>query len=47
MRKKFKEICSTKSMLGIRLRMFLGLPDPEPLVQGTDPAPDLSIIMQK
>jgi hypothetical protein len=36
-------------MLGIRIRnwirirrvrMFLGLPDPDPLVGGTDPAPD-------
>jgi hypothetical protein len=26
--------------LGIRIRMFLGLLDPNPLVRGTDPAPD-------
>ena len=30
-----------------RIRMFLGLPDPDPFVQGTDPAPDSSIIKQK
>jgi hypothetical protein len=33
-------------VLGIRIRnrirMFLGLPDPEPLVRGTDPDPDLA-----
>jgi hypothetical protein len=27
--------------------MFLGLPDPDPLVRGMDPDPDPSIIMQK
>jgi hypothetical protein len=27
--------------------MFLGLPDPDLLVQGPDPAPDPSIIKQK
>jgi hypothetical protein len=27
--------------------MILGLPDPDPLVRGTDPAPDSSIIKQK
>ncbi len=26
--------------------MFLGLPDPDPLVRGMDPDPDPSIIMQ-
>jgi hypothetical protein len=31
----------------LRIRMFLGLPDPDPLVRGTDPAPDPSIIKQK
>jgi len=34
----------------IRIHMFLGLPDPEPLVRGIDPDPDPeqdSIIMQK
>jgi hypothetical protein len=30
-----------KAVLGIRIRRFLGLPDPDPLVRGTDPAPDL------
>jgi hypothetical protein len=34
-----------------RIHMFLGLPDPDPLVRGMepdpDPAPDLSIIKQK
>jgi hypothetical protein len=27
----------------IRIRMFLGLLDPDPLVRGTDPGPDPSI----
>jgi hypothetical protein len=27
-------------VLGIRIRMFFGLPDPDPLVRGTDPNPD-------
>jgi hypothetical protein len=27
--------------------MFLGLPDPDPLVRGTDPTPDPSIVKQK
>ncbi len=26
-----------KSVLGIRIHMFLGLPDPDPLVRGMDP----------
>jgi hypothetical protein len=30
-----------------RINMFLGLPDPDPLVRGMDPDPDPSIIMQK
>jgi hypothetical protein len=32
-------------VLGIRIRMFLGLPDPDPLVRGADPdpAPDPSL----
>jgi hypothetical protein len=32
-----------------RIHMFLGLPDPDPLVRGMDPAPDPdpSIITQK
>ncbi len=29
------------SVLEIRIRMFLGLPDPDPLVRGTDPDPSL------
>jgi hypothetical protein len=33
-------------VLRIRIRMFLGLPDPDPLVRGTDLAPDPSIIKQ-
>jgi hypothetical protein len=37
-----------KAVLGIRIqihriRMFLGLPDPDPLVRGADPAPDPSL----
>jgi hypothetical protein len=35
-----------KSVLRIRIHMFLGLPDPDPLVRGMDPDPDPSIIMQ-
>ncbi len=33
------------SVLGIRIRMFLGLQDPDPdlSVKGTDPAPDTSL----
>jgi hypothetical protein len=38
-----------KSVLGIRsgtgIRMFLGLLDPDPLVRGTDPDPDLSLFL--
>jgi hypothetical protein len=30
-----------------RIHMFLGLPDPDPLVRGMDPDPDPYIIMQK
>ncbi len=41
--KSLKKFLSYKSVLGIRLRMFLGLPDSDPLVQGTDPAQDPSI----
>ncbi len=39
-----------KPVLGIRIHrihMFLGPPDPDPLVRGMDPDPDPSIIMQK
>jgi hypothetical protein len=35
-------------VLGIRIRrilMFLGLPDPDPLVRGTDPAPAPSLFL--
>ena len=28
----------------IRIRMFLGLPDPDPLVSGSDPDPSLFLI---
>jgi hypothetical protein len=28
-------------VVGIRIRMFLGLLDPDPLVRGTDPDPSL------
>ncbi len=37
------------TVLGIRIRKFLGLLDPDPLVRGMDldPAPDPSIIKQK
>ncbi len=28
-----------RSVLGIRIRTFLGLPDPDPLVRGVDPDP--------
>jgi hypothetical protein len=31
----------------IRIHVFFGLPDLDPLVRGMDPDPDLSIIMQK
>jgi hypothetical protein len=34
------------AVLGIRIsriRMFLGLPDPDPLVRGMDPDPDHSL----
>ncbi len=34
------------TVLQIRIRMILGLPAPDPLVRGTDSAPDPSIIMQ-
>jgi hypothetical protein len=29
-----------------RIHMFLGLPDPDPLVSGIDPDPDPSVIKQ-
>ncbi len=31
-------------VLGIRIRIFLGLQDPDPLVRGTDPDPSLLLI---
>jgi hypothetical protein len=31
------------SVLGIRIRMFLDLQDPDPVVRYTDPAPDPSL----
>jgi hypothetical protein len=34
-------------LMRIRIHMFFGLLDPDPLVRGTDPAPDPSIIKQK
>ncbi len=48
----FKQLRTFKSVLRIRIHMFLGLPDPDPLVIGMDPDPaldqnpDPSIIMQ-
>jgi hypothetical protein len=36
-----------QAVLRIRIHMFFGLPDPDPLVRGMDPDPDPSIIMQK
>ncbi len=43
--KMVKKIDEKKTVLRIRIHMFLGLPDPDPLVRGIDPDP--SIIMQK
>jgi hypothetical protein len=43
-----KELQPSKIIIRIRIlriHMFLGLPDPDPLVRGIDPDP--SIIMQK
>ncbi len=34
-------------VLRIRIHMFLGLPDPDPLVRGMDPDPDPSIMQKK
>jgi hypothetical protein len=31
------------SVLGIRIRMFLGPPDPDPIVRGMDQDPDPSL----
>ncbi len=36
-----------KTVFRIRIHVFLGLPDPDPLVRCMDPDPDPSIIMQK
>ncbi len=36
-----------KPLSGIQTHMFLLLLDPDPLVRGTDPDPDSSIIKQK
>jgi hypothetical protein len=50
---KIKIYASRKPMVRIRIRKFLSLQDPDPLVRGTDPAsdpssdPDPSIIKQK
>jgi hypothetical protein len=45
-----RQVLILESVLRIRIHrihMFLGLPDPDPLVRGMDPHPDPSIIMQK
>ena len=41
--KRTEYISSYRAVLGIRIRMFLGLPDLDPIVKGTDPAPDPSL----
>jgi hypothetical protein len=38
---------SDRTSVGDRIRMFLGLPDSDPLVRGTALAPEPSIIKQK
>jgi hypothetical protein len=41
--------CAHLAVLGIRIRrisMFLGLPDPVPLVRGADPDPDPSLFSE-
>ncbi len=35
------EFQQSAAVLGIRIRMFEGLPDPDPLVRGMDPDPSL------
>jgi hypothetical protein len=40
---RYVPVVTMYAMLG----MFLGLPNPDPLVRGPDPAPALSIINQK
>jgi hypothetical protein len=40
---KYTDDVGYTHMLGVRIRricMFFGLPDPDPLVRGTDPDPD-------
>jgi hypothetical protein len=44
---KKKTLIPSLPMLGIRICLFLDLSDPDPLVRGTDPAPDPSIVKQK
>ncbi len=44
--------CADRLQAVLRIRihqihMFLGLPDPDPLVRGMEPDPDPPIIMQK
>ncbi len=36
----------TENASRIRIHMFLGLPDPDPLVRGMDPDPDLRILIR-
>jgi hypothetical protein len=46
--KSFKEVLEAALRIRIhRIHIFLGLPDPDPLVRGINPEPDPSIIMQK
>jgi hypothetical protein len=35
-------VITFKAVLRIRIRMFLGLMDPDPLVKGMDPDPSIS-----
>jgi hypothetical protein len=43
----YKSSTRTMHRAVFRIHMFLGLPDPDPLVRGMDPDPNPSIIMQK
>jgi hypothetical protein len=45
--KIFKALQCCGSGFRSRIRMILGLPDPDPLVRGTDPDLDPSIIKKK
>ncbi len=47
--KKYIEIIvrHADQRLRIRIRMISGLPDPDPLVRGTDPDPDPAIVKEK